>query len=291
MCASLGILSVAGPVQPVSLSSLVLDAKIIPDCVRLGITRPPLAEYALGSIGSLHAPPDASPSERRRRMIGKQRDGLDRLRMREETRRPRPPPCLGNLAIRRQRKNPFDGSLRNIALYRGDPVKPVSPDAVREDIHQVGDIAHSRLHQRRDRLFRCGRLRLSGRQSHDLDTEARCDLPHLVGKHPDEARAIPCRHSGPYPERLLHGINAMVYEVEPACAQASLLEALVNEAPVVVQWTAEQDLGKYFVTVRGVPGAYFVEALDREDDGVYSDLTVAINTAVRDYGEFFTGDV
>lgn len=66
----------------------------------------------------------------------------------------------------------------------------------------------------------------------------------------------------------------------------------MNEAPVVAQWEAKQsdEYGEYFVVVRGIPGACFVQALDHDDIGVFSDLAQAINRAVRNYGEFFTGD-
>jgi hypothetical protein len=69
-------------------------------------------------------------------------------------------------------------------------------------------------------------------------------------------------------------------------------DALVNEAPVVAQWKAKQsdEYGGYFVVVRGVPGAYFVQALDHDDIGIFSDLTEAINKAVLVYGEFFTSE-
>jgi ADP-ribose pyrophosphatase YjhB (NUDIX family) len=79
-----------------------------------------------------------------------------------------------------------------------------------------------------------------------------------------------------------------------ACSDADELhdaahDALLNEAPVVVRWKAEQD-DEYWVVVRGVPGAYFVQAGERNEDGVYSDLAEATNAAVRDYREFFVSD-
>ena len=64
-------------------------------------------------------------------------------------------------------------------------------------------------------------------------------------------------------------------------------DALVNEAPEVKAWDAEQDKGVYSVVVRGVPGAYFVQAMEYDDDGVYSTLDEAVAAAEASYGEFF----
>jgi hypothetical protein len=61
---------------------------------------------------------------------------------------------------------------------------------------------------------------------------------------------------------------------------------LTNEAPVVEVFTAEQDLGPYPIVIRGVAGAYFVHAADRDEDGVFSELEEARSRLLRDYGEF-----
>jgi hypothetical protein len=68
------------------------------------------------------------------------------------------------------------------------------------------------------------------------------------------------------------------------------LEVLGNEAPTVEEYTAEQDKGAYAVTVRGVPGAYFVQALEYDDKGVFSTLDEARDCAFNHYGEFFVHD-
>lgn len=68
------------------------------------------------------------------------------------------------------------------------------------------------------------------------------------------------------------------------------LDSLLNGAPVIVQWEAQQDID-FLVTIRGVPGAYFVQALESDDEGVYSNLAEAIAKAEQNYGEFFTGEV
>lgn len=64
-------------------------------------------------------------------------------------------------------------------------------------------------------------------------------------------------------------------------------DALVNDAPEVKAWDAEQDKGAYSVVVRGVSGAYFVQAMEYDDDGVYSTLDEAVAAAEANYGEFF----
>ena len=64
------------------------------------------------------------------------------------------------------------------------------------------------------------------------------------------------------------------------------LDALKNEAPVIEEFTAEQDLGPYLVAIRGVAGAYFVEAADRDDSGVFSELGEARSRLHFDFGEF-----
>lgn len=64
-------------------------------------------------------------------------------------------------------------------------------------------------------------------------------------------------------------------------------DALVTEAPEVRAWDAEQDKGVYSVVVRGILGAYFVQAMEYDDDGVYSTLDEAIGAAEANYGEFF----
>jgi hypothetical protein len=63
-------------------------------------------------------------------------------------------------------------------------------------------------------------------------------------------------------------------------------DALVNTAPEVKSFTAEQDKGAYSVVIRGVPGAYFVEAAEYDDDGVFDDLASAESALYWHFGEF-----
>jgi hypothetical protein len=64
------------------------------------------------------------------------------------------------------------------------------------------------------------------------------------------------------------------------------VDTLKNEAPAIEEFTAEQDLGPYLVVIRGVAGAYFVEAADRDDSGVFSELEEAHSRLHFDFGEF-----
>jgi hypothetical protein len=66
-------------------------------------------------------------------------------------------------------------------------------------------------------------------------------------------------------------------------------DALTNEAPVIKSYTGEQDKGAYDITIRGVPGAYFVSALEYDDEGVFDDITTAEAAVYRHYGEFIIG--
>ena len=67
-------------------------------------------------------------------------------------------------------------------------------------------------------------------------------------------------------------------------------DALSNEAPVVESFTAEQDKGAYHVCIRGVPGAYFVEAMEYDDDGVFDDVDSARDALMLNFGEFLVDE-
>lgn len=64
------------------------------------------------------------------------------------------------------------------------------------------------------------------------------------------------------------------------------LDALTNKAPDVESFDAEQSKGVYSVYIRGVPGAYFVSAIEFDDSGVFSTLEEARNYADSEHGEF-----
>lgn len=64
------------------------------------------------------------------------------------------------------------------------------------------------------------------------------------------------------------------------------IDFLTNEAPVVEEYTAEQDKGSYGIFIKGVPGAYFVDADDRSPEGLFGSLQDARSWLLFNYGEF-----
>ncbi len=64
------------------------------------------------------------------------------------------------------------------------------------------------------------------------------------------------------------------------------LDALTNEAPEVESFDAEQGKSIYSVKILGVPGAYFIFAIEFEIVGVFSTLDRARCEAVSVHGEF-----
>jgi hypothetical protein len=51
--------------------------------------------------------------------------------------------------------------------------------------------------------------------------------------------------------------------------------ALTNEAPAVAEYEVSGDFGPYSVFIRGVSGAYFIEAIERDPMGPFPTLTTA----------------
>jgi hypothetical protein len=68
------------------------------------------------------------------------------------------------------------------------------------------------------------------------------------------------------------------------------VDTLKNEAPAIEKFTAKQDIGPYLVLIRGVAGAYFVEAADHDDAGVFSELEEARSRLHFDFGGFVKYD-
>ena len=64
------------------------------------------------------------------------------------------------------------------------------------------------------------------------------------------------------------------------------VDTLKNVAPAIEEFAVEQDLGPYLVVIRGVAGAYFVEAADRDDSGIFSELEEARSRLHFDFREF-----
>jgi hypothetical protein len=54
------------------------------------------------------------------------------------------------------------------------------------------------------------------------------------------------------------------------------LDALMNDAPTVHGITGEGDYGPFGIIVRGVAGAYFVGALEFDDEGPFTTLSLTI---------------
>lgn len=67
------------------------------------------------------------------------------------------------------------------------------------------------------------------------------------------------------------------------------LDALSNEAPVIRGWEAAQDNGPYCVTLRGVVGAYIVQAQEHDALGPFDTVEQAEGALQVFYGEFLKG--
>ena len=68
------------------------------------------------------------------------------------------------------------------------------------------------------------------------------------------------------------------------------LEALINNSPDVESFDCEQSKGVYTVTIRGVPGGYFVFAVEFDNTGIFSTLEEARAEADDTHGEFRVRD-
>ena len=136
-----GVLAVAGAIDPEALAGLVLDLEIVAHRDQLGVALPPFAEDALGAVGALHAAADAAPGEGDGRMIGQQRDGLDRLRVSAAgataaaSGSGQPSPVSGAAGATRAHR-----AFRHVARDRSEAIEPLFADAIGERVDQVGDI-------------------------------------------------------------------------------------------------------------------------------------------------------
>jgi hypothetical protein len=74
-------------------------------------------------------------------------------------------------------------------------------------------------------------------------------------------------------------------EIKDACE-----EVLINDAPVVEEFLAEQSKGVYPIQICGVPGAYFVHAQEFDREGLFSTLDDAVACVESDHGEFLLRD-
>ena len=64
------------------------------------------------------------------------------------------------------------------------------------------------------------------------------------------------------------------------------LDALINDGPEVRTWTAEQDKGAYSIMIRGIPGVYFIDALERNELGPFETIAEAEQEVQAQYGDF-----
>jgi|LauGreDrversion4_2_1035121.scaffolds.fasta_scaffold339452_2 hypothetical protein len=68
------------------------------------------------------------------------------------------------------------------------------------------------------------------------------------------------------------------------------LEVLNDDGPEVEVYEAEQSKGIYLVVIVGVEGAYFVRAIEYDDQGLFSSLEEARSELMFHYGEFLVSD-
>jgi hypothetical protein len=64
-------------------------------------------------------------------------------------------------------------------------------------------------------------------------------------------------------------------------------EALTQHAPVVSEYEVEQDFGPYTIAVMGVPGAYFISALERDPIGPFYSIEAAHEGVLVDFEGLF----
>ena len=77
-------------------------------------------------------------------------------------------------------------------------------------------------------------------------------------------------------------------EAEFAILQEACYEVLTNDAPLAADYEATQDFGPYGVYVRGVPGIYFIDAIERERCGPFATLDLAADVAALNYSDLIT---
>jgi len=67
-------------------------------------------------------------------------------------------------------------------------------------------------------------------------------------------------------------------------------EIFMDYAPTAWQTEAEMDKGAFGILARGVPGAYFYQAMEFDDDGAFDTLGEAIAAETLRFGELFIND-
>jgi hypothetical protein len=66
----------------------------------------------------------------------------------------------------------------------------------------------------------------------------------------------------------------------------AVIDAVVNEGPVIKEFLAEQSKGVYPINVAGVGGAYYVWAQEYDSVGFFDSIEQAIAYVQSEYGEF-----
>ena len=109
---------VPAPIEPEAPPGLILHPPVVARGQCLGVAVPPFAPDTLWPVGTTDAKPPTPPSEGGRRMIGQQRQRLDRLRRTEQPHRARQAAGPSPAAGRRQGRAVPYRAFRHIALYR-----------------------------------------------------------------------------------------------------------------------------------------------------------------------------
>ena len=67
---------------------------------------------------------------------------------------------------------------------------------------------------------------------------------------------------------------------------SACVDALMNEAPEVHAFIGRGSYGDFPILVRGIPGIYFVEAMEFDDRGPFETLGKARDYAASDFADF-----
>lgn len=130
------ILAVAGAINPETRSGVVLHLKVIPDSLQFRITLPPFAKDPLRTVCPPDAAANASPGEARGRVVGQKSQRIDRLRRRQESRRPWPMSRPGFADVRGGWRDPLHRAFRDVAGYRRKAVEALFAYAIGKRIDQ-----------------------------------------------------------------------------------------------------------------------------------------------------------
>lgn len=77
---------------------------------------------------------------------------------------------------------------------------------------------------------------------------------------------------------------------ESSDVYAAAFNALMNAAPIVRSYTAQQDQGPYPVWIAGIEGVYLLMTPQHDTLGPFSTLAAAIDAMDRHHGPFLVGD-